>query len=382
MILSTLLYRAMALSNSVVLSAAALVMVALALACSGVNSQQQPLVPAMFIFGDSLVDDGNNNYIPSLARSNFYPYGIDFPLGHTGRFCNGRTVLDVLGEYLGLPFLPAYLNPATTGQAILRGVNYASAAGGILDASGKNYVARLSFNVQLRNFQNTLGELNSLLGGPGPTADFLSKSLFSIVFGSNDYLNNYIINSTGYSQQYTPDAYRVLVADQFAKQLTTLYQMGARKFLVAGVGPLGCIPNVLATKSTDGQCVAFVNDLVQGFNAEVLQMVNQLNADPQLAGATFLYGKTYDVFMNIMSNADQYGFSVINTGCCGVGAFNGKLTCILAAGATLCSDRQDHIFWDAFHPTQAFNYLLGKAVFSGGPDVVVPMNVQQLVQQN
>ena len=58
---------------------------------------EQPLLPALFVFGDSLVDDGNNNFLPSLARSNFYPYGIDFPLGPTGRFCNGRTVMDLVG---------------------------------------------------------------------------------------------------------------------------------------------------------------------------------------------------------------------------------------------------------------------------------------------
>ena len=44
------------------------------------------------------------------------------------------------GEMLGLPFVPAYLNPQSHGNAILRGVNYASGAGGILDVSGKNYV--------------------------------------------------------------------------------------------------------------------------------------------------------------------------------------------------------------------------------------------------
>lgn len=60
--------------------------------------QPDPQVPCLFIFGDSLVDNGNNNAIPSIARANYPPYGIDFPQGPTGRFCNGRTVVDVLGE--------------------------------------------------------------------------------------------------------------------------------------------------------------------------------------------------------------------------------------------------------------------------------------------
>jgi hypothetical protein len=60
-----------------------------------------PIVPAQFVFGDSLVDPGNNNYIATIAKSNFFPNGIDFQGGRaTGRFCNGRTVVDVIGKEL------------------------------------------------------------------------------------------------------------------------------------------------------------------------------------------------------------------------------------------------------------------------------------------
>ncbi|KAI3971035.1 hypothetical protein MKX01_024682, partial [Papaver californicum] len=44
------------------------------------NNIDQP--PAIFVFGDSLVDPGNNNYIGgTLAKYNFYPNGIDFLAG-------------------------------------------------------------------------------------------------------------------------------------------------------------------------------------------------------------------------------------------------------------------------------------------------------------
>lgn len=63
-----------------------------------VSSQREPQVPGFFIFGDSLVDNGNNNGILTLARANYRPYGIDFPQGTTGRFTNGRTYVDALGK--------------------------------------------------------------------------------------------------------------------------------------------------------------------------------------------------------------------------------------------------------------------------------------------
>lgn len=53
---------------------------------------------ALWVFGDSLVDNGNNNFINSIAKSNYYPYGIDFNRGPTGRFSNGKTFIDILGN--------------------------------------------------------------------------------------------------------------------------------------------------------------------------------------------------------------------------------------------------------------------------------------------
>lgn len=51
-----------------------------------------------YIFGDSLTEVGNNNYLQySLARSDFPWYGIDFSGGKaTGRFTNGRTIGDII----------------------------------------------------------------------------------------------------------------------------------------------------------------------------------------------------------------------------------------------------------------------------------------------
>lgn len=60
------------------------------------------MVPAMFIFGDSLIDNGNNNNLASLAKANYYPYGIDFRGGPTGRFSNGYTMVDEIGNYISL----------------------------------------------------------------------------------------------------------------------------------------------------------------------------------------------------------------------------------------------------------------------------------------
>jgi len=71
-------------------------------AVRGQNGRE--MVPAMFIFGDSLIDNGNNNNLPSLAKANYYPYGIDFNGGPTGRFSNGYTMVDEIG----IPFINSF----------------------------------------------------------------------------------------------------------------------------------------------------------------------------------------------------------------------------------------------------------------------------------
>lgn len=60
----------------------------------------EPQVPCYFIFGDSLVDNGNNNKLVTEAKVNYPPYGVDFPGGvATGRFSNGENTADILGIY-------------------------------------------------------------------------------------------------------------------------------------------------------------------------------------------------------------------------------------------------------------------------------------------
>lgn len=100
-------------------------------------------VPAIIVFGDSSVDSGNNNVIPTLLKSNFKPYGRDFYGGHpTGRFCNGRIPPDFISEAFGLkPAIPAYLDPAYTISDFATGVCFASAGTGYDNATSKVLVS-------------------------------------------------------------------------------------------------------------------------------------------------------------------------------------------------------------------------------------------------
>jgi hypothetical protein len=55
-------------------------------------------ISAVFVFGDSTVDPGNNNNRVTVAKADFPPYGQDFPGGNaTGRFSNGKVPGDIIG---------------------------------------------------------------------------------------------------------------------------------------------------------------------------------------------------------------------------------------------------------------------------------------------
>lgn len=63
-------------------------------------------VSAILVFGDSTADPGNNNYITTPFKSNFAPYGKDFPSRMpTGRFTNGKLAFDFIGMYLCILWL-------------------------------------------------------------------------------------------------------------------------------------------------------------------------------------------------------------------------------------------------------------------------------------
>jgi phospholipase/lecithinase/hemolysin len=60
--------------------------------------------PAIYVFGDSLVDVGNNNYLSlSLVKATLPHYGIDFPTKKpTGRFSNGKNAADLIGKLFSM----------------------------------------------------------------------------------------------------------------------------------------------------------------------------------------------------------------------------------------------------------------------------------------
>lgn len=85
-------------------------------------------------------------------------------------------------------------------------------------------IGRLSFNDQIRLFQQTVLQVHMMLGRAAAT-DLLHNSLFGTAIGSNDYLNNYLLSSINSTRtQYTPSQFVQLLMSTLTTQFTVLIQ--------------------------------------------------------------------------------------------------------------------------------------------------------------
>ncbi|GMH06434.1 hypothetical protein Nepgr_008274 [Nepenthes gracilis] len=337
---------------------------------------------ASFIFGDSLSDAGNNNYFSTLSKADIPPNGIDFRASGgnpTGRYTNGRTIGDIVGEELGQPtFSVPFLAPNSTGKAILYGVNYASGGGGIMNATGRIFVNRLGMDVQVDYFNITRKQFDKLMGPSRAREYLMKKSIFSITVGSNDFLNNYLLPvlSIGARISETPDAFIDDLITHFRGQLIRLYQLDGRKFVVGNVGPIGCIPyQKTINQLNEDECVELPNNMARQYNAKLKDLLTQLNEN--LPGSTFVYANVYDLTMELITNYKQYGFKTASKACCGNG---GRFAGIIPCGPTssLCQERGKHVFWDPYHPSEAANLIIAKQLLDGNTKFISPMNLRQL----
>ncbi|XP_072988979.1 GDSL esterase/lipase At5g55050-like [Typha latifolia] len=341
------------------------------LACSGEPSK----VPAIYVFGDSTADVGNNNYLPhGAAKANFPHYGIDFPFSRpTGRFSNGYNGIDFLAIHMGfkrspLPFLSL---PNRTKHLIVRGlkgVNFASAGSGILDSTGST----LSMRKQIQSFATIQSNIMARIAREAAD-NVLSRSIFLISTGGNDIFAFFSQNNS--PTDTAKKTFIATLATEFKDHVKTLYTLGARKFGVVDVPPIGCCPYPRSLNPT-GDCVPVLNELAQGFNYAVKVLMQNLSST--MEGLKYSIGSSHEVVQIIMRNPAALGYKEIKTACCGAGRFNGESAC--TPNSTYCSNRHQYLFWDLLHPSHATSKIAALAFYNGSLAFASPINFKQLVE--
>ncbi|XP_022968914.1 GDSL esterase/lipase At2g04570-like [Cucurbita maxima] len=312
-------------------------------------------VSAVIVFGDSSVDAGNNNFIPTIARSNFLPYGRDFVGGKaTGRFSNGRIPTDFISEAFGLkPTVPAYLDPAYNISDFASGVTFASAGTGY-DNATSDVLSVIPLWKQLEYYKEYQAKLIAYQGS-ATANETMKEALYVMSLGTNDFLENYY-TMPGRSSQYNIQQYQDFLIGIAGGFIEKLHGLGARKISLGGLPPMGCLP-LERTRNVFGSndCMESYNNLAVDFNKKLEALTVKLNKD--LPDIELVFSNPYYVLLQAIKKPSLYGFDVTSTACCATGIFEMGYACNRNSLFT-CTDANKYIFWDSFHPTQKTNQIV------------------------
>ncbi|KAL6841775.1 hypothetical protein ACP4OV_028287 [Aristida adscensionis] len=267
-----------------------------------------------FAFGDSLTDTGNFiRYAVPPGSESRPPYGETFFHRPTGRWSDGRLIVDFIVERLGLPYWPPYLAGKT--------------------AEDFRYGARQDQQAIMASSLFLIGEI-----------------------GANDYIHPFFQNKTlGFVKPLIPRVIRFI-----GLSISTLIKLGARTLYVTGVFPLGCLPRYLFFFSRGSGdypavgdynpavgCLWWLNDLTAHHNALLkLKLAELRRAHP---GVTIVYVDYYGEVLSVVAAPARYGFdgrAVLDACCNGGGPYNGNFTLHCSdRGAVRCADPSRYVSW-------------------------------------
>ncbi|CAL9162274.1 unnamed protein product [Musa hybrid cultivar] len=325
---------------------------------------------AIFSFGDSIADTGNAVRLGSLgASSGSPPYGRTFFDRPTGRFSDGRVIIDFIAQGLGLPLVRPYLDGGS-GDDFRQGANFAVGGATALDLdffSSKGIQASWtdrSLRVQIESFKQLLSSLSS------DTKEVLNSSLILMgEIGGNDYNHPFF-------QGKNADEVRTFVPSvigAISSAINDLIELGVKTLLVPGNFPIGCIPaylDVFQSKNVedyDSQtgCIKWLNEFSEYHNRLLQDELDRLRKlHPHV---TIIYANYYDATITFFRAPQLFGFKAPLHACCGSDGPYGVNRFVQCGhkDATVCSDPSSSISWDGIHLTEAAYETIARSLLEG-----------------
>ncbi|KAJ3685305.1 hypothetical protein LUZ61_014469 [Rhynchospora tenuis] len=327
----------------------------------------------IFSFGDSLTDTGNYLRIFGNVSGNpaaRLPYGETYFHYPTGRFSDGRLILDFIAEEFELPFVPPYLGGKSM-EYFRYGANFAVAGATALNHSifkkmGVPVDTRAGFlDVQVEWFKKLL----SMLCPKSDCIEIMENALFLVgELGANDYgtLFDAKVPFTEI-KEFVPD-----VISTITSAIKNLINLGAKNLVIAGIFPLGCCPAFLTAfqtnqvedyDSTTG-CLMWLNEFSEYHDQLLLVELDKLR--DLYHNVSIVYADYYGAYISIMKSPSQHGLKETLIACCGGGGpynYASSLDCG-DDGFMLCQEPSEYISWDGSHLTDAAYKIMAKSVLS------------------
>ncbi|KAJ4749547.1 GDSL esterase/lipase [Rhynchospora pubera] len=327
----------------------------------------------LFAFGDSLTDTGNFHHsigdqFDPVAR---LPYGQTYFGRPTGRFSDGRVIVDFVAKAFGLPFTLPYL-VGRTADDFKYGANFA--VGGATALNNDYFRKRdvepnwteHSLDEQIRWFKQLL----NMLATQSERDELMRNSLFFVgEIGGNDYNHLFIRSKTlDEVRAIVPD-----VADAIGAAVKELIQLGAKTLVIPGNFPIGCVPLYLRVYQSDKEedyhpktrCINWLNEFAEYHNRMIINKINSLKES--YPNVTIIYADYYGASMNIFRDPVQFGFEVPLNACCGSDAPYNCTPSILCGspGSSVCKDPSTYASWDGLHLTEASYKLVAEGILEG-----------------
>ncbi|XP_049394056.1 GDSL esterase/lipase At1g28590-like [Solanum stenotomum] len=338
-------------------------------------------------FGDSLADTGNLIRLSKsnkIVASSVLPYGETFFHHPTGRFSDGRLVIDFIAEGMGFPLVPPYvgvMKNMSRSKNSLRGVNFAVAGATAVDISYlekrgiKNPATNVSLGTQLEWFKQMLP---ILCDSPTSCKEFLENSLFLMgEIGGNDYNHPFSQGKSGEDvQSFVP-----AVISAIGLAINELIELGAQTLIVPGNLPIGCSASYLTIFKNSNKedyddstgCINWLNDFAEYHNQLLQQEIHKLREiHPH---ANIIYADYYNAAMQIYKSPKKFGFTSTIVACCGGGGpynYDSKRPCG-SPSSNYCDTPSSYVSWDGVHLTEAAYKLIAKGLLQG-PYTIPQMN--------
>ncbi|KAJ7978019.1 GDSL esterase/lipase [Quillaja saponaria] len=333
--------------------------------------------PVVFNFGDSNSDTGD--LLAAGIERIDPPYGQTYFGEPSGRYSDGRLIVDFLMDAMDLPFLNPYLDSEGLPN-FRKGCNFAAAGSTILPATAAS-ICPFSFGVQVAQFLRFKARALGLIAEGKkldkylPTEDYFQKGLYMFDIGQNDLAGAFYSKSL---DQILASIPTILV--EFETGVKKLYDQGGRNFWIHNTGPLGCLAQNVAKFGTDPSkldelgCVSSHNQAAKLFNLQLHALSKKLQG--QYADANITYVDIYTIKSNLVANYSRYGFEQPIMACCGYGGaplnYDSRIGCgqtkilngtsITAKG---CNDSTEYINWDGIHYTEAANQYVSSQILTG-----------------
>ncbi|XP_010487221.1 PREDICTED: GDSL esterase/lipase ESM1-like [Camelina sativa] len=318
---------------------------------------------ALFTFGDSYYDVGNK----VLLSKDKNPAQTKWPYGKSrddpnGKFSDGHIVPDFIADFMSIPNgVPPALKPDAN---VTRGVSYAVTDASILGSPAES----MTLSQQVTTFESMKSNW---------TTGYIKKSLFMIYIGTEDYLN--YIQKHPDADATKQQAFVTSVTSQLKTDIRSLTNLGARKFVVQLLAPLGCLPIVRQDYKTGNDCYELLNDLAKQHNEKIGPMLNDFANSPDIDGFQFAVFDFYDAILRRTQRNLNYRFYVSNSSCCGVGTHNAYDCGKGNVHSKLCDYQRAYLFFDGRHNSEKAQEEIAHLLYSANLNVIQPMNIRELI---